>query len=263
MNAKMYIITHKVTDIPELEGNVPLLVGAANNPNKELFTVRDCDGENISAKNKNYCELTGVYWLWKHSDVDAVGICHYRRFFTKAMISNDAKHYLTGSDMEKLLSRYEVIVPRKLYRARSIRDSLDNAPSPTDMAELEKTLGLLCPEYLPEYHMYMNGNQAFLYNMCVMRKEMFDSYCQWLFDILFHIEKNYDISMRNDYEARLFGFLSERLLHVWLLHNIPKDRIKQMRVVKTDVSEFRLAGQFVKNWMRNVKWIIRKTMGKE
>ena len=52
--------------------------------------------------------------------------------------------------------------------------------------------------------------------MFVMKKSYFDEYCTWLFDILFTLEKRIDISSYDSYEARIFGFLSERLFNVWL-----------------------------------------------
>ena len=54
------------------------------------------------------------------------------------------------------------------------------------------------------------------FNMFVMRWPQFDAYCSWLFDVLFELEHRLDISSYSPYDARVFGFVGERLLDVWL-----------------------------------------------
>ena len=34
----------------------------------------DHTGDNISLKNANYCELTGLYWAWKNLEADYIGL---------------------------------------------------------------------------------------------------------------------------------------------------------------------------------------------
>lgn len=48
---------------------------------------------------------------------------------------------------------------------------------------------------------------------------MYDAYHAWLFDILFEVEKRTDISNYTKAEARIYGYISERLLGVWLIQN--------------------------------------------
>lgn len=62
----------------------------------------------------------------------------------------------------------------------------------------------------------MNRRKLHILNMFVMKRSLFDEYCTWLFDILFELEKRTDLSGYDTYEARLFGFMSERLFNVWL-----------------------------------------------
>lgn len=68
--------------------------------------------------------------------------------------------------------------------------------------------------------------------MFVMKKELFDEYCAWLFDILFELEKRIDISRYDAYQARVFGFLGERLFNVWLEKK--KLKIKEIEVVNLE-----------------------------
>lgn len=41
--------------------------------------ILDNTGQNISEKNKQYCEMTATYWVWKNTSHHWKGIEHYRR----------------------------------------------------------------------------------------------------------------------------------------------------------------------------------------
>ena len=62
----MYIVSHKDFDAPQLPGYVPILAGAVKN--HASIEVKDNTGDNISAKNPGFCELTAQYWVWKNRD---------------------------------------------------------------------------------------------------------------------------------------------------------------------------------------------------
>jgi hypothetical protein len=55
--------------------------------------------------------------------------------------------------------------------------------------------------------------------MFIMRKNILNLYCTWLFDVLFELEKRIDISGYSTSEMRVFGYISEWLLDVWLDKN--------------------------------------------
>lgn len=103
MDTRLYVMTHK--KIAEIQDSlyIPMQVGRAG---KEDFGyVGDDTGDNISIKNDRYCELTGMYWLWKNTDCDIIGICHYRRYFIK-----DEK-LLDKEYIENQLEKYDMIIP--------------------------------------------------------------------------------------------------------------------------------------------------------
>jgi hypothetical protein len=52
-----------------------------------------------------------------------------------------------------------------------------------------------------------------------MKKELINSYCSFIFDILFELEKQTNLSQYNKYQERLYGYISELLLDVWLEKN--------------------------------------------
>jgi hypothetical protein len=58
-----------------------------------------------------------------------------------------------------------------------------------------------------------------MFNMFAMKREALDRYCGWLFDVLAHIEERLDISGYPASEARVFGYVAELLLDVWIEAN--------------------------------------------
>lgn len=225
MDIKILVAAHKKYQMPEEEIYLPLHVGKEGKT--DLGYQGDNTGDNISIKNSNYCELTGLYWAWKNLDCEYVGLCHYRRYFTdKAFLgripyrNRKFDMILSKSQVEELLAKYDVIVPKKRnYYIESIRSHYAHAHKLKDLEETEKIIQEKYPDYTDAFNKVMDGKELHLFNMFIMKKKDFDQYCQWLFDILFELEKRVDISDYDSYQKRIFGFLSERLFNVWLEKN--------------------------------------------
>lgn len=219
MDIKILIATHKKYWMPSDEVYMPIHVGREGKDN--LGYVGDNTGENISIKNPNYCELTGLYWAWKNLDCEYIGLCHYRRYFahkSKSSKLEDKKQAIfTRDDYERLLQQYDVILPKKRnYFIETVRSQYEHAHNKRDLDEIEKIIKMQYPSYIEAFEKVMNSRKLHIYNMFVMNKALFDEYCIWLFDILFTLEKRIDITNYDKYNARVFGFLSERLFNIWL-----------------------------------------------
>lgn len=221
VDIKIIIATHKKYWLPKDSIYLPLQVGAEGK--KDLGYVKDNIGDNISAKNANFCELTGLYWAWKNLDADYVGLVHYRRYFTRKEVHNIEKkksQILTKEDWDNLLSRYPVIVPdKRKYYIKSNRSHYNHAHHPEGLTITEQILIEKYPEYLPAFNTVMNRTWAHMFNMFVMRWDLFNDYMTWMFDVLFELEKRVDITGWDAYESRIYGFVSELLLDVWLEKN--------------------------------------------
>ncbi len=65
----------------------------------------------------------------------------------------------------------------------------------------------------------MKSRSEHLFNMFIMKKMLFDQYCEWMFPILEELEASYDLKSMEPFQARLIGRVSERLLDVWINKN--------------------------------------------
>lgn len=211
MNTKIFIMTHKLIDPPKLSGYVPMLVGSVFHDD-DFGYLRDDTGDNISEKNKNYSELTGLYWLWKNEhECDALGLCHYRRFF-----AGKDGNILNTDEAERLLSKNDIIVPRCAITPASIREQYLVKHHVEDLRALDHAIKREKPEYFKAYNEVMEGNRLYPCNMFIAKRDIFFDYCAFLFPVLFEAEKELDISSYDEYAARVYGFLSERLLLVFI-----------------------------------------------
>ena len=85
-----------------------------------------------------------------------------------------------------------------------------------DLTETRKIIAEKYPQYLAAYDCRMEKTTGHRFNMFIMRRDLLNEYCGWLFDILFELERRLDISEYDPYDQRVFGFVAERLLDSWL-----------------------------------------------
>lgn len=244
MKTTMYVMTHKRFDCPTIEGYLPLHVGRAGKEN--IGYTEDNTGDNISIKNANYCELTGMYWIWKNDkDSDIVGVSHYRRYFTKQRFFRNTKYFIDKKYIEKTLEKYDVILPKKeIYKETAKEQYCLESGFIKDLNIVREIILEKHPQYLDMYDKIMGQNHMHQFNMLVCTKKVYDEYCTWLFDILFDLEQRIDLSEGyNDYQKRIYGFLSERLLNVWFYFNklnIKKVRVVNLAMTKKDIIRLNL-----------------------
>lgn len=244
----IYIITHKEyknnLNYPEYHD---LLVGAYKG---HVFgEYYDDLGDNISDKNKAYCELTGEYWLWKNCCDDYIGIVHYRRYFSHDFFG---KEYIRESEIKKILNSYDIILPfRQKFDCNMIKQYCEETGFEKDIRLVKNILEEEYPEYIADFDDYFYGNSSYFFNMMICSKVIFDNYCEWLFKILFQLENLVDLSGYNDYQKRIYGFLGERLLNVWVVHNNLK--VLEMGVISTEKKN-NLSARFLTAAKRSVRY---------
>ena len=225
----IYILTHKKFDYEENEIYKPLLNGSAL-LNDDFGYIRDDTGENISKLNPYYAELTGQYWAWKNSTSDIIGFCHYRRYFAKGIFLKK----LEKKDIQKILKKYDIIVPQRVNlnikningigNINQTKRIMANTASiaihtKEDYYLVRDIIKEKSPEYLQSYDTMLNSKYVYLFNMFITKKEILDDYFNWLFMILNEVEKQTNFSKYTSNNKRLLGYISERLLQVYIEKN--------------------------------------------
>lgn len=213
MEIKVIVAAHKKYDMPKDKLYLPLQVGSALHDN--IGYARDNDGDGISEKNPYFCELTGLYWAWKNLSCDAVGLAHYRRHFGKKR-----DQLLCHTEAEQLLLKYDAILPKKRkYYIENLYSHYANTLEPEPLDVTGDIIREKYPEYYPEFERLHKRTSAHMFNMMIMRASQFNAYCEWLFDILFELEKRVPTDGMDGFHARFFGRVSELLLDIWINTN--------------------------------------------
>lgn len=226
--------------------------------------IGDNTGENISHLNREYCELTALYWAWKNYDQlgnpDYIGFMHYRRhliFNTKETFREASNGMVYVQNIDKayveryhLKSEYiretvkgnEVIICsrvdlRKLgtnspylhYKKGGTRGGL------LHIEDYDQALNVIrekYPDFSEDIVKYNDGHYAYFTNVFIMCKEQFYKYCEWLFDVLgacqFNLEK-YD-----KMETRQRGYISEWLTGIYITH-VRRKGVKITELQETSV----------------------------
>lgn len=202
---------------------------------------QDNQGENISSRNKSYCELTTQYWAWKNMEADYYGFCHYRRFvsFSQQKIKEsdwgtieydylDEKAmqelHFNENDMRAYIENYDFLiaegVPTSAMNAKSVYDHYQKAPE-LHIEDVTLFLNIIKEKYpyLSEAATELfEGKIFYPCNMFIMKKELFQEYSAILFDILGEFEKRADMSEYSREGYRTTGHLGERMTGIYYLY---------------------------------------------
>lgn len=237
MSLCIYMATHKTQDNYNKDIITPIQVGA-NLTDVDLYPLKDNIGDNISDKNKVFCELTALYWIWKNSEDEYVGLCHYRRFFD----IEDKEEII------KILDSGKIIVPKLAYLGRSLEKQYKHNHTDEIWDTMVTVLNEKYPEYSEIAKKVFAENKMYPFNMFIARREFLDGYCEWLFDILFEVENRVSEKNFDEYQLRYAGFLSERMLILYLLKNYLE--VCEIKIIDEDKNN--ISRSFIRKNLNNV-----------
>ncbi|ASA55900.1 DUF4422 domain-containing protein [Vibrio gazogenes] len=234
MNSKCFIALayHKKSPIIESNYLHPVQVGKSLS-DEDLGFICDNTGENISRKNIFYAEMSAIYWMWKNVDAEYLGLFHYRRILDfKNNKNEDIYNYqineksnifddlgLTDEEINKKLDEYNIITRKKQSLLEWSNFTIKEHYAHEHLLEhLELATNYIngkYPEISNHWDDFLNQSESYFSNMFVMKRDIFNEFCKFVFDILKHVEEMTNLYDRRlqygQKQARFLGYLAERL----------------------------------------------------
>lgn len=230
----IYIAYHKPAIIIENEIMKPIQSGKKKSK-VDLGIIGDDTGDNISELGDSLNELTILYWMWKNDHAhEYLGLCHYRRIFIfnpyliKKIPKEVKKTPYLFNDYERKYGWSTIDVINTVKGADIIVTRYWDSPIGRTHGEQyilyhgkEAYLYLIngvktyAPDYYPFLMKCLNGKKLILGNMFVMRRDLLNEYCNWLFPLLKKIQTEIDPKKVSSYNIRQ-GFNAERLFHAYI-----------------------------------------------
>lgn len=208
--------------------------------------IGDDTGVNISAENRNYCELTALYWAWKNQNrlgnPDYIGLMHYRRVIKFNDIyknyycvnNKQLDNFFNSTDFDLILTK-----PKPCFSvvnnvcSKNVYDHFCQEHGIRMTHIMLDCIKLNYPEMTESLNRVMFGCKTISwYNILVASKKVFNDYCTWLFDILKIInQKCIDEDFEMD-SSRMMGYYGEILLNIFFSYY--SNNNKELRIIYLD-----------------------------
>ncbi|MDR1901366.1 MAG: DUF4422 domain-containing protein [Treponema sp.] len=274
-NIKIFVVYHKPYQLLKSNILTPLHAGRAVSleaakdgtmSNADLCWIQDrMDGDdtgvNISSRNRNYCELTGIYWVWKNydriGDPNYIGFMQYRRHFifnedvytsyvqnenekayriyTVGQIFNGYQDYfgITDDIIRETCEKHDAILPEPvnlaITGALSVRNDYISRIEGTKAKDFDlmmKTVKKYAPEYYDMLERRAAANTKYMYQSFIMKREIFMHYCTFLFGILEKLDLKINTEDYSINGKRTLGYLGETLFDCYIRKHIADDRLR-------------------------------------
>lgn len=258
-NVKIIIAVHKKYQMPIDSMYLPVHVGAVGK--ESIGYQRDDEGDNISDLNPYFCELTGLYWAWKNLDADYIGLVHYRRHFTMHPHAKDLWNaVLKENEIKNDFKKIKVFVPyKRRYYIETLYSHYAHTHYISQLDETKKVIKERCPEYVEAFDKVMKRRWGYMFNMMIMKWTLFDSYCIWLFDILFELRNKLGEDGLTAFHSRYYGRISEIIFNVWLEQKVKDGTLKESEIKELPFIHM----EKINWWKKGTAFLKAKFVGKK
>ncbi|MFT8357434.1 MAG: DUF4422 domain-containing protein [Bifidobacterium aquikefiri] len=232
------VAAHKQYRMPDDSIYLPIHVGAAIHSDVLQGMTGDNTGINISKRNNSYSELTALYWIWKNTSSEYKGLVHYRRHFgtrsaVRFITQDRFKRIILSKELQEILKENDVIVAKKRnYYIETVSSHYSHTFTPKHLEVARKILVENYAPFVPAFDKVMMSRSAHMFNMFIMKNNIFDNYCTFLFPFLRRLETELGYANLDAFQSRYPGRVSEMLLDVWLITT--KLKFTELPVINTE-----------------------------
>ncbi len=217
-SAQIYVVTHKNYNVLHNDLYKPLCVGKY----KSKDFLSENEGDNISYLNEKINECSALYWIWKNTNEKIVGLNHYRRYFCDSeLLVRD--NFLQLESINDILNEFDIILTDLwIIEPYKVIDEIQSSCQNDEAFHkgyylIRNGIKEKQPDYLSAFDEVMNGHREYICNLFVTKREILNSYCEWLFSFLIEAAEKMDVSSYDASGKRTIGFFAERLWTVWIL----------------------------------------------
>lgn len=258
MSKNILLLAASLSEITVSPPIKAIQVGCALSEHRFPNMLYDDIGINISEKNPYYCELTAQYWAWKNTQSDFIGFLHHRRYFSFEEnkicdlthkrkvrpysifhVPNDetlCRIHFSAANLERMTEQYDIIAPTAENIHETIIQQYNRCEKPKtdEMTTIQKLIMEHYPQYCQAAQDYLNGKNAYFCNMFIMRRDLFEDYCTWLFELL---ERMDGLRSENERCLRDDGKIAERLFGIYFTFIKQTNRFRWAEVPRVHFSD--------------------------
>lgn len=216
------------------------VVGSSKNKFLPLDNIREKflidqphEGDNIDFLNPWYCELTGLYYLWKHVDDDIVGLEHYRAYFW------NNNHMMNENDITEKLKNGDIIVSGYSYPCPwgpKILNQELNICTKNKVEAFLKVVEEKNKDFANYFRKFLQGQRIYACNCFIGPKKILNEWASFFFETIIDFEKTNPIGPGTN-TLRREGYFSEFMFGAWLEYKGYKPVISNLRKFTKDFSQ--------------------------
>ena len=208
----------QVENFPAVNGSWALLTKFAPAEDFGVYAASDlpADVKGAVGNLRRYLgdDVASLHWLWKNTKHTTIGL-----------VNGDSP---SQDEISRILRGCDVIVASGEFYALTPHEQTISICGEYLNEHVEKIfrkhLKLNQPDYLSAFHFVSSGHCLFPFAKFITRRNIFDSYCAWLFSFITDVAREVldttNISaVDNPKKYRVVALIAERLLTVWLAKN--------------------------------------------